>query len=67
MVLDSPPRPKNPGKVAAGKATAAKRWGPDGRIVRLDSLDSVTREVVLTIIRARRNAAEAAARDPGQG
>jgi hypothetical protein len=65
--LDSPPRPKNPGKVAAGKATAAKRWGPDGRILRLDRMDSVTREVVLTIVRARKNAAEAAARGSGQG
>lgn len=52
----SEPHVKDPRLVAAGKATAAKRWGPDGRIVRLDSLDPVTREIVVAIIRARRNA-----------
>ena len=59
MSLDSPPRVKNPKRVANGHRTAAKRWGPDGRIVRLDSLDPVTREVIVTILRARRNAAAA--------
>jgi hypothetical protein len=54
-------------KAEAGALGARRRWGPDGRLIRLSNLDPVTREVVLTIIRARRNAAEAAARDPGQG
>ena len=42
-----------------GRMGAAKRWGPDGRVVRLDSLDPVTREIVVSILRARKNAAAA--------
>ena len=53
-------KPKDPRRVAAGRASALRRWGPDGRVVRLDSLDQVTREIVVSIIRARRNAAAAA-------
>ena len=50
-------KPKDPRKIRAGRASALRRWGPDGRIVRLDSLDPVTREIVVSILRARRNAA----------
>ena len=57
---EAPPvREKSARHVKAGRARAAQRWGPDGRIVRLDSLDPVTREVIVTILRARRNAAAA--------
>ena len=52
---------KDPLKVKAGTIGAIKRWGPDGRVVRLDSLDSVTREIVVSILRARKNATEAQA------
>jgi hypothetical protein len=48
----------------AGLVGARKRWGPDGRVVRLDSLDPVTREIVVSILRARKNAAEAKAAAP---
>ena len=37
-----------------------KRWGPP-RVVRLDSLDPATQDVVRAILTARRNAAERAA------
>jgi hypothetical protein len=61
-VLSDPPKPKNPGKVAAGHKTAAKRWGQyPHRVVRLADLDSATREIVVSILRARKNAAEAQA------
>jgi hypothetical protein len=38
---------------------APKRWGPS-RILRLDELDPVTREIVMAILNARANAAKAA-------
>jgi hypothetical protein len=60
-------RPKNPVLVEAGKRGARKRWGEHGRILRLDELDPSTRDVVNSILTARRNAAEAAARASGQG
>ena len=53
---------KNPRKVRAGQAAMRKRWGPQ-RVLRLDQLDPVTREVILSIVEARRNAAAA---DAGQ-
>ena len=56
---------KDPQKVKAGKAGSASRWGPDGRVVRLDNLDPITSEIVVSILRARRNAAEAAAESEG--
>ena len=62
MSVDSPVRPKDPRKVAAGHASAQRRWGPEGRVVRLDSLDPVTREVIVSILRARKNAAAADAK-----
>ena len=45
---------------------AAKRWGPR-RTIRLTDLDGTTADIIRTILTARKNAAEAAARDPGQG
>jgi hypothetical protein len=53
------PRVKSARHVKAGKASAAARWGPEGRVVRLDALDPVTRDIVIAILRARR-AAESA-------
>jgi hypothetical protein len=53
-------------KAEAGALGARNRWGPP-RILRLDSLDPVTADIVRAIVEARKNAAEAAARDPGQG
>ena len=59
MTVVTQPDAKHPGKSAGGRKGAAKRWGPDGRILRLDQLDPVTREIVLSIVRARQNAAAA--------
>ena len=52
-------------KAEAGALGARNRWGPP-RILRLDSLDPVTADIVRAIVGARKNAAEAAARGPGQ-
>ena len=49
-----------------GRLGARKRWGPQ-RVVNLRDLDPITAEIIRTILTARANAAEAAARDPGQG
>lgn len=66
MSVDSPARPKEAWRVAAGKEGARRRWG-DGppKTVRLADLHPADREAVLAILRARRNA-EAAAADAGQ-
>ena len=56
-------------KAEAGALGARNRWGPP-RVLRLDELersDPVAAEIIRTILTARKNAAEAAARDPGQG
>lgn len=45
--------PKNPAKVAAGRAGALKRWGPP-RVVRLDELTPDQRRLVLAMIEAAR-------------
>ena len=50
---------KDPAAVERGRKAMRVRWGPP-RVLRLDKLDPVTREVVTTIVEARRNAAEAA-------
>lgn len=49
---------KHPGRVAAGKATARKRWGEYPRIVRLDELGERERRVVLALIEAAKPAPE---------
>ena len=59
------PDTKNPVKVRVGTLGARARWGP-ARVLRLDQLDPVTADIVRAIVEARKNAAEAAARDPGQ-
>ncbi len=45
---------KNPVKVKAGLASAAKRWGPEPRVVRLDDLTAPQRRLVLALIDAAR-------------
>jgi hypothetical protein len=49
----------------AGRKGMRARWGPQ-RVLRLDQLDPVTRDIVTAIVEARKNAAEAAARPAGQ-
>lgn len=65
MVLDTPPRVPMP-RADRGRLGARKRWGPP-RVLRLDTLDPVSREIIAAILTARENAKAAAARDPGQG
>ena len=48
-----PPEERDPQKVAAGKASAEKRWGPK-RVVRLDDLTAPQRRVILALIDAAR-------------
>lgn len=54
--------PKNPRLVAAGRAGMRARWGPP-RVLRLDALDPITREIIAAIVAARTNAAAAAPPD----
>lgn len=51
---------KDPNKVKAGQIGSRARWGPP-RVVRLDTLDPVTRDIIRAILTARENAAKAAA------
>jgi hypothetical protein len=51
---------KNPVFVAAGRTAARARWGPP-RILRLDTLDPVTRDIVRAILTAQENAKAASA------
>jgi hypothetical protein len=46
---------KNPAKVRAGRIGSRTRWGPP-RILRLDTLDPVTRQIIGAILTARENA-----------
>jgi len=46
--------------VDSGRLGAIRRWGEHGRILRFDSLDPVTRDIVLAILTARKHALEAA-------
>ena len=50
--------PKNPARVRAGQTAMRARWGPP-RILRLDTLDPVTRQIIGAILTARENAAKA--------
>ena len=43
--VSGPARPKDPARVAAGRASIRKRWGPL-RILRLDHLDPVAADVI---------------------
>jgi hypothetical protein len=43
---------KDPAKVRAGRASAAKRWGSAPRVVRLDALTPDQRRLVLALINA---------------
>jgi hypothetical protein len=43
--VSAPARPKDPARVAAGRASIRKRWGPP-RILRLDHLDPVVADVI---------------------
>jgi hypothetical protein len=46
---------KDPAKVAAGKAGMRARWGPP-RVVRLDSLTSEQRRLVVALVEAAKSA-----------
>ena len=50
---------KDPRAIERGKLGARTRWGPP-RVLRLDTLDPVTRDIVAAILTARENAAKAA-------
>jgi hypothetical protein len=45
---------KDPRKVKAGKASARVRWGDTPRVVRLDTLSSAQRRLVLALVDAAR-------------
>jgi hypothetical protein len=53
---------KDPRKVAAGKAGMRARWGPDPRIVRLDTLPAAHRAAILAYLAVARANEQA---DPG--
>ena len=57
MPLDSLARVPMP-RADRGRLGARKRWGPP-RVLRLDSLDPVTRDIIRAILAARENAAKA--------
>jgi hypothetical protein len=44
----------SPRRVEAGRINIRKRWGPP-RIARLDSIDPVSREIILAILQAAAN------------
>ena len=46
-----PQQERDPQKVAAGRASAAKRWGPP-RVIRLDDMTAPQRRVILALIDA---------------
>jgi hypothetical protein len=43
----------------SGLIGSRRRWGPHGRILRLDQLDPVTKSIVLAILDAQANAKKA--------
>ena len=43
--VSTPARPKDPARVAAGRVSIRKRWGPP-RVLRLDHLDPVAADVI---------------------
>ena len=51
-------KPKNPGRVAGGIMGARRRWGPQ-RVVRLDDLTPEQRRLVLALVAAARENADA--------
>jgi hypothetical protein len=54
--VSTPARPKDPARVAAGRASIRKRWGPP-RILRLDHLDPAAADVIRAAWQAADNAA----------
>jgi len=54
--VSAPARPKNLARVAAGRASIRKRWGPT-RVLRLDHLDPVAADVIRAAWQAADNAA----------
>jgi hypothetical protein len=54
--VSGPAHPKDPARVAAGRAAIRKRWGPS-RILRLDHLDPVVADVIRAAWRAADTAA----------
>ena len=49
--VSAPARPKDPARVAAGRVSIRKRWGPP-RVLRLDHLDPVAADVIRAVRRA---------------
>ena len=65
MPLDSPAREPMP-RAERGRLGARNRWGPP-RVLRLDTLDPVTRDIIRAILTARENAAKAEAVAESEG
>ena len=61
--VSAPARPKDPARVAAGRASIRKRWGPP-RILRLDHLDPVVADVIRAAWQAADTAVNRKAADP---
>ena len=55
-LVSAPARPKDPARVAAGRVSIRKRWGPP-RVLRLDHLDPVAADVIRAAWQAADNAA----------
>ncbi len=52
------PDPKNPVLVEAGKRGARSRWGEQPRLIRLDSLTSEQRRLVVALVEAAKSRPE---------
>ena len=63
--VPAPARPKDPARVAAGRVSIRKRWGPP-RVLRLDHLDPVAADVIRAAWQAADNAANRQADSVGQ-
>ncbi len=62
-MIQDPNAPRGLTSVESGRLGARARWGPQ-RVLRLDTLDPVTRDIIRAILAARENAAKADADAP---
>jgi len=69
-VQHKPPELRDPRRVASGRASIRRRWDADAiahgrlpgrRVVRLDSLDAMSRQIVVALVEAAEHAAAAKA------